>query len=128
MTYLYVSRGLISFLKTKGRKRYNLNMDFKDDFDYRFDWDDDKANINFAKHKVSFDEGKTIFKDPFLITFPDELHSDKEERLISIGTSVNERLLLVVHLEKLETLNGVVIRIISCRKATSSERKIYEES
>jgi len=103
-------------------------MDFKDDFDYRFDWDADKANINLAKHKVSFDEGKTIFKDPFLITFPDEIHSDKEERLISVGTSVKERLLLVVHLEKLETLNGVVIRIISCRKATSSERKIYEES
>ena len=103
-------------------------MEFKDEFDYRFDWDDDKANINLVKHKVSFDEGKTIFKDPFLITFPDELHSDEEERLISIGTSINERLLLVVHLEKMETLNGVVIRIISCRKATSSERKVYEKS
>ena len=110
------------------QKRYNPNMEFKDDFDYRFDWDDDKANINLVKHKVSFDEGKTIFKDPFLITFPDEQHSDEEERLISIGTSINERLLLVVHLEKLETLNSVVICIISCRKATSSERRIYEES
>ena len=47
------------------QKRYNPNMEFKDDFDYRFDWDDDKANINLVKHKVSFDEGKTIFKDPF---------------------------------------------------------------
>jgi len=103
-------------------------MEFKDEFEYRFDWDDDKANINLVKHKVSFDEGKTIFKDPFLITFPDELHSDKEERLISIGASINERLLLVVHLEKMETLNDLVIRIISCRKATSSERRKYEES
>ena len=49
-------------------------MGFKDEFDYRFDWDDDKAKINLVKHKVSFDEGKTIFKDPFLITFPDEFH------------------------------------------------------
>lgn len=51
---------------------------------YEFEWDDSKAAINLAKHKVSFDEGKTIFKDPFLVTYPDELHSDQENRLISI--------------------------------------------
>jgi uncharacterized DUF497 family protein len=102
-------------------------MVFNYEFDYRFDWDNKKASINFAKHKVSFDEGKTIFKDPFLITYPDELHSDNEDRLISIGKSINERLLLVVHLEKLETVNSVLIRIISCRKATPVERKRYEE-
>jgi uncharacterized DUF497 family protein len=37
-----------------------------------FDWDENKARINLVKHKVSFDEGKTIFNDPFLITIPDE--------------------------------------------------------
>ena len=93
-----------------------------------FDWDENKANINLAKHKVSFDEGKTIFNDPFLITLPDEAHSDKEERFISIGTSMNERVLLVVHLEKYTSPESILIRIISCRKATFIERKLYEES
>lgn len=95
---------------------------------YVFGWDESKANINLEKHKVSFDEAKTIFNDPFLLTFPDEEHSEKEERFISIGTSNKERILLAVHLEK-HTLNeNILIRIISCRKATASERIVYEES
>jgi uncharacterized protein len=92
-----------------------------------FDWDENKANTNLAKHKVSFDEGKTIFNDPFLITLPDESHSDKEERFISIGTSTNERIVLVVYLEKYTSPENILIRIISCRKATSIERKLYEK-
>ena len=47
-----------------------------------YDWDKRKAQINLAKHKVSFEEGETIFDDPLLITYPDELHSEKEDRLI----------------------------------------------
>jgi uncharacterized DUF497 family protein len=103
-------------------------MDFNDDLIHEFNWDVKKARSNLAKHKVSFDEGKTIFKDPLLVTFPDVFHSDQEERLISIGMSNNKRLLLIVHIEKMETENFVLIRIISCRKATLAERKIYEES
>lgn len=103
-------------------------MDFNDDLIYEFNWDVKKARSNLAKHKVSFDEGKTIFKDPLLVTFPDIFHSNKEERLISIGMSKNERLLLIVHIEKMGMENFVLIRIISCRKATLAERKIYEES
>lgn len=92
-----------------------------------YDWDRRKAQINFVKHKVSFEEGETIFDDPLLVTYSDEFHSDKEDRLISIGMSKNERLLLVVHVEKLETADFILIRIISCRKATPSERRLYEE-
>ena len=95
---------------------------------YEFDWDKNKARINLAKHKISFEEGKTIFKDPYLVTYPDNLHSDQENRLISIGMSAKERLLLVAHVEKLEAVNFVLIRIISCRKATPSERRVYEKS
>ena len=102
-------------------------MDLNSSADYKFDWDDAKAKINLVKHKVSFEEGKTIFKDPFLITYPDESHSDDEDRLISIGKSINEKLLLVVHLEKIEMPNRILIRIISCRRATHNERKLYEE-
>ena len=90
-------------------------------------WDARKARINLEKHKVSFDEACTIFHDPFLITYPDEFHSETEDRFISIGMSERERTLLVVHTELDEKDNQIVIRLISSRKATLSERKIYDE-
>ena len=92
-----------------------------------FEWDAKKARINLEKHRVSFEEAQTIFADPFLVTFPDEFHSQTEERFISIGLSTRERVLLVVHTEREEINERIIIRIISCRKATLSERKIYEE-
>jgi uncharacterized DUF497 family protein len=92
-----------------------------------FEWDANKARINLNKHKVSFEESKTLFNDPLLVTFFDERHSDTEERLISIGLSAHNRILLVVHADRRETADNVIIRIISCRKATPSERKTYEE-
>lgn len=95
---------------------------------YIFKWDNRKAAINLAKHKVSFEESETIFDDPFLITYADELHSEMEERWISIGMSSKERILLVVHVEKIATNDFVLVRIISSRKATTSERRLYEEN
>lgn len=92
-----------------------------------FEWDANKARYNMRKHQVSFDEAKTIFNDPHLVTFPDEFHSDKEDRYISIGYSTRDRVLLAVHTEYQETDETLVIRIISCRKTTPSERKYYEE-
>ena len=64
-----------------------------------FDWDENKARRNLKDHKVSFEEAKTVFNDPALVTFTDDDHSDYEERLISIGVSSNSRLTLVVHTE-----------------------------
>ena len=87
-----------------------------------FEWDEDKAKANLKKHKVSFEEGKTIFNDPFLFTFRDDRHSTKEERYINIGLSANGRVLILTHTER----QGK-IRIISCRKATLRERSFYEE-
>src|SRR5215211_226810 len=92
-----------------------------------FEWDETKARINFEKHRISFDEASTIFLDPFLITFVDDFHSNQEERFISIGLSEKNRVLLAVHTEREEKSETIVIRIISCRKATQSERKRYEE-
>lgn len=88
-----------------------------------FEWDETKAQENLRKHKVSFEEGKTVFGDPFLWTFPDPDHSDDEERYLSIGYSAKGRVLVVSHTER-----GGNIRIISCRKATATERRAYEES
>lgn len=91
-----------------------------------FEWDENKAKSNLEKHKIGFGEAKTVFNDPFLITFPDEVHSETEERFISIGTSSIRRILLVVHTE-IETIeNEILIRIISCRKPTVSERKFLK--
>lgn len=43
-----------------------------------FEWDEEKANANLRKHKVSFEEAKTVFNDPLLMTFPDPEHSFSE--------------------------------------------------
>ena len=92
-----------------------------------FEWDEDKARENLKKHKVSFEEAKTVFNDPLLITFPDEEHSETEDRYISIGTAVPNKVLLVIHTERETAEDTLIIRLISCRKATASEQKTYEE-
>ena len=87
-----------------------------------FEWDEVKARENLKKHKLAIDEGKTIFGDPFLLTFPDIVSSEVEERYVNIGASVKDRILVLIHTER----QGK-IRIISCRKATARERRDYEE-
>jgi len=76
---------------------------------------------------VSFEEAKTIFTDALLLTYPDDFHPADEERLISIGYSSRQRLLLVVHIEH-DTDNELLIRIISSRRATVAERETYEDT
>ena len=87
-----------------------------------FEWDEEKANENSKKYKVTFEEARTIFNDPFSITISDPQHSIYEYRFIDIGYSSKERLLVMVYTER-----GSNIRIISCRKATKKERRFYEE-
>jgi uncharacterized protein len=40
---------------------------------------------------VPFDEGKTVFNDHYLLTYPDIDHSETEERYINIGASAKDR-------------------------------------
>ncbi|HQU32580.1 MAG: BrnT family toxin [Planctomycetia bacterium] len=87
-----------------------------------FEWDEEKAKVNFKKHRVSFGEATTVFMDPLSITICDPDHSVDEQRYIDIGSSEKGRVLVVVYTER-----GSNIRIISCRKATPSEWKFYEE-
>jgi uncharacterized DUF497 family protein len=86
-----------------------------------FQWDDHKAKINLHKHGVDFEEGVTVFNDPLLATMPDAEHSENEQRFVSIGISVKGTVLVIVYTERNEKT-----RIISCRKATKSEVKFYE--
>ena len=89
----------------------------------RFEWDEEKGKANLKKHRIDFDEAATVFNDPFSITIHDPDHSADEQRYIDIGSSAAGRVLVVVYTER-----GSKIRIVSCRKATSTERKLYEEN
>lgn len=88
-----------------------------------FEWDEEKAKANLKKHRVGFDEAVTVFSDPFSITISDPDRSTDEQRYLDIGSSDKGRVLVVAYTER-----GASIRIISCRKATPRERRLYEES
>jgi uncharacterized DUF497 family protein len=81
-----------------------------------------KSRTNTAKHGVSFEEAITVFDDPLFANFFDPDHSDFENRFICVGLSRHDRLLVVSYTER-----GDVLRLISARKATASERDTYEE-
>jgi len=51
----------------------------------RFEWDPEKAASNIRKHRISFDEAVTVFKDPLAFIFDDITHSEQEHREIIIG-------------------------------------------
>jgi len=85
-------------------------------------WDPEKAEANRRKHGVSFHEAATVFGDPLAITFLDPDHSVDEYRYLTFGLSKVDRLLVVSHADRSDT-----IRIISARIMTRQERRIYEE-
>jgi hypothetical protein len=88
----------------------------------RFDWHPAKAAANLRKHGVSFDEAETVFSDDHALLLDDPDHSDEEDRFLLLGLSAALRVLLVVHCYRAE---GSVIRIVSARKATPTERAQY---
>ncbi|HUT52744.1 MAG TPA: BrnT family toxin [bacterium] len=87
-----------------------------------FEWDERKADSNWKKHRISFEEAATVFGDPLSISIPDPDHSGEEERFILLGMSNGGRLVVVVHVER-----GGKKRIISARPAAKNERRQYEQ-
>ena len=87
-----------------------------------FEWNQDKAKLNFEKHGVSFLEAATVFNDPLSVTFPDPKHSIGESRYVIIGLSRFGQILIVAHTDRADK-----IRIISARKATRHEQRFYEQ-
>ena len=85
----------------------------------KFEWDERKAVINLAKHGVTFEAAKDVFRDPFALT---ELDRDEavEERWRIIGLT-QTGVLFVVFTER----SGGAIRIISARRATRHEQDRY---
>ncbi len=88
-----------------------------------FEWDSDKAQINITKHGITFQEASTAFGDPFSMTIPDPDHSEDEQRLLLMGRSSENRLMVVSFTDR-----DPKTRIISARKATTTERRKYEKS
>lgn len=82
-----------------------------------FEWDDEKALSNLEKHGVSFPEA-AVFADPAAVYLDDGSGTD---RMVVVGTSLRDRVLCVVHVER-----GRRDRIISARTATRAERDVYE--
>jgi uncharacterized DUF497 family protein len=83
-----------------------------------FEWESEKAASNLRKHGVSFPEAATVFADPCAVYLDD---GSGIGRMVVIGTSLRERLLVVVHVER-----GARDRIINARAATRAERQVYE--
>jgi hypothetical protein len=87
----------------------------------KFEWDNQKSISNDQKHGVSFQEAITVFGDSLAISFNDPDHSLNESRFLMFGLSKLNRLLTVSFTER-----NNVVRIISAREITKSERRIYE--
>ena len=88
-----------------------------------FEWDVRKAETNYRKHGVRFADAIAVFEDDYAITVRDEESDPGEERFISIGSGVREKLLVVVY-----SYRGKNLRIISARLAEARERWQYEEN
>jgi hypothetical protein len=88
----------------------------------QFDWDETKNRRNVAKHRIHFETAVLVFEDPHAFVRRDRT-VDSEDRWQTIGTIDGLVVLLVAH-----TLDDEVIRIISARKATPRERRLYEEA
>ena len=99
---------------------YNIIMDC-----IKFEWDNNKNELNKKKHKISFEEAQTVFYDSEALVIDDPEHSELEDRFIILGLSKKVNLLVVCHCYR---ESDSVIRIISARKATTTEARYYHES
>ena len=91
-------------------------------FELRFEWDDDKNELNKSKHGISFEEATTAFDDEEAIVIADPDHSISEDRFLLLGLSKKSNMMVVCHCYR---ENDDVIRIISARKATKGEEGQY---
>jgi len=86
-----------------------------------YEWDPAKASANRRKHEIRFSEAIIALEDPLSRTMI-EPDSNGEPRWVSVGVDANARVLVTVF-----TMRGALIRIISSRLATPSERRRYQE-
>ena len=92
-----------------------------------FEWDENKNLSNITKHGIDFQQAKRVFEDPNLLTFEDTRFSYGELREISIGQlllTTQQKIIIVV---VVHTDRRGKIRLISARKASKQERRMYEQ-
>ena len=85
-----------------------------------FEFDPHKAQANWRKHRVRFEDAEPVFDDPLALTREDPDVSG-EQRWLTVGSNALGRVLTVCY-----TLRGDDIRLISARLATKKERTHYE--
>ncbi len=90
-----------------------------------FEWDEDKAETNWRKHRIEFGLAAQVFADPHRIEKYDAAHDSSEDRWQTIGMAAS-LILMVVYTERGAT--GEVIRLISARKANTHECKTYSKN
>lgn len=83
-----------------------------------YEWNNNKNQTNLEKHGLNFQDAWLIFSGK-TITFKDDRQNYGEDRFITLGELKN-RVVVVVH-----TQRGLVMRIISMRKANEREKQIY---
>lgn len=83
-----------------------------------FEWDEEKNLANRRKHGISFEEASAIFDGPVLSREDEHLGEMRERSYGLLGANV---VVCVVHTDR----NGST-RIISARKATRNERKLFD--
>ena len=88
-----------------------------------FEWDPQKNETNKRKHGISFETAREVFSDEFAILFDDPDHSLDEDRFLIIGAIRTEQICVVSHCYR----DNDRIRIISARKATKAEQRVYQE-
>jgi uncharacterized DUF497 family protein len=86
-----------------------------------FEWDDAKAASNLGHHKITFEQARDVFTDPFIVEWIDDGQAEHEQRFNALGM-VENRLLFVAY-----SMRGDAIRIISARRAEPFERRRYHE-
>lgn len=87
----------------------------------QFEWDDEKEQRNIKKHGIDFSTAALVFGDNNRIEKYDDLHSDEEDRYITIGSIGGVAVVVMV----VYTERGTAVRIISARMATKREREAY---
>ena len=88
----------------------------------RFEWESEKAATNLRKHGITFETACEAFFDPFLRMLDSE-NRDGQIREAIIALTLNWKLIYVVYTMR----KGDIFRIISARKVTKYERRLYEE-
>ncbi len=86
-----------------------------------YQWDPEKADLNYKKHGIDFADAVGVFEDEWALTIKQEIVKN-ERRFASIGTDFLGRIIVVIY-----TYRGDDIRLISAWPATKSERNVYEK-